>query len=277
MLNKREKTENLGSPATLSKHMEKVREKWTHDLIFVGEAVSSLDRKRLIEQRIPFVIPGNQMFLPMLGADLREHFRKIPMARSALSPSTQVLVLDALYHPKFEADTPTAASIRLGYSLMTMTRAFTELDQAGLGEHTVNGKQRRMKLPGKEREIWESALPYLRSPVKRKGYTASRLKTGKGLRAGLSALAEYSNLASPENDIFAMDLDGFRGLQEAEYPEWTFSQRPELTEIQLWSYSPSRFGREGIADPLSVYLSLRDEGNERIQSALQDLLKGMPW
>ena len=271
------KTGDEQSPATLAKHMNKIREKWDHDLVFVNEAVSSLTRKRMIEQKIPFVIPGNQMYLPMLGVDLREYFRKMQSARTALSPATQVLILDALYHPKIEADTPTVSAKRFGVSTMTMTRAFDELDHVGLGEHTVNGKERRLRFPGKPIELWEAALPFLKSPVKKTTYIGSHLPSGNRLKSGLSALAEYSYLSQPETGMFAVEADEFRRIRKTEIQEWTRSPGPESMGIELWSYPPSRFGRKGVADPLSVYLSLKEDGDERVQAALKDLLKGMKW
>ncbi len=265
------------TPAILVKHMQKVGEKWVHDLVFVNEAVSSLNRKRMIEQKISFVIPGNQIYLPILGMDLREHFRRIQAARTAVSPSTQVLVLDALYSPRNEPDTPTVSAKRFGYSTMTMTRAFDELEQAGLGEHTVNGKERRLRFPEKRMQLWESALPILKSPVKKKVYLDSMVPKGARWKSGLSALAEYSNLAQPEAEIFAVDAEEFKRIQKTAILETGRSPGPDWIGIELWSYAPGRFGKRGIADPLSVYLSLKDDEDERVQQALNELIRGMKW
>jgi len=47
------------------------------DLIYVRAQVTAYNRKRLIEQKVPFIVPSNQMYLPLLAIDLREHFRRI--------------------------------------------------------------------------------------------------------------------------------------------------------------------------------------------------------
>jgi hypothetical protein len=264
------------TPATVAQHMRKVREKGVEDLVLVTEAVSSLHRKRLIEQQIPFIVPGNQLYLPMLGMDLREHFRSLRTAKPGFSPATQVLVLDALYHPRQEADTPTAAAGRLGYSVMTLTRAFDELEQAGLGEHTVKGKERRLAFPEKPMHLWEAALPFMKKPVNKFRYTASKLPAGTGFKAGLSALSEYSHLAPPETESVAVDAEVFRRIVKAANLE-THNPGPGSQCIELWAYPPGRFGKKGIADPLSVYLSLKHEEDERVQQALKELLRGMKW
>ena len=38
--------------------------------------MASYERKRLIEQKVPSIVPGNQLYLPDLGLDLREYFRR---------------------------------------------------------------------------------------------------------------------------------------------------------------------------------------------------------
>lgn len=270
------KGELESTPATLSKHILKVSEKWSHDVVFVNGAVSSLNRKRMIEQKISFVIPGNQLYLPLMGMDLREHYRRLQTLKAEFSPSTQVFVLEALYHPRREADTPTASAKRLGYSTMTMTRAFDELEQAGLGEHRVKGKERMLSFTQKPMVLWEAALPFLKKPVNKFRYTTSKLPTGIGFVSGLSALAEYSNLAPPETEAIAVDAESFRLILETAILE---SHDPGLGSkcIELWSYPPNRFGKKGIADPLSVYLSLKHDQDERVQQALKELLQGMKW
>jgi len=264
------------TPATMVKHLRGVSEKWPHDLVVVTGAVSSLTRKRMIEQKISFVVPGNQIYLPKLGMDLREHFRRLQMAKPAFSPSTQVLVLDALYHPRRDPDTPTQSAKRLGYTVMTMTRVFDELEQAGLGEHSVMGKERRLVFPQNLRELWEAALPFLKKPVNKFRYTASKLTPGTRYKAGLTALAEYSNLAPPETEVIAVDAEGYRAILKLAVMEAN-PPCPGSKCIELWSYPPERFGKHGIADPLSVFLSLRHEDDERVQMALAELLRGMKW
>ena len=64
------------TPATIRKHILQVQKKWHHEVIYVKQKVSAYNRKRLIEHKMPFVIPGNQMYLPFFGIDLREHFKK---------------------------------------------------------------------------------------------------------------------------------------------------------------------------------------------------------
>ncbi|MBC8413687.1 hypothetical protein H8E50_08455, partial [bacterium] len=141
-------------PAMVRKHLFKVKEKSAYDVIYMKETVTSYNRKRLIENKVPFIIPGNQMYLPMLGIDLREHFRKQQEETISFSPSTQAVVLYAIYHREVEVFTPGHLTKHLGYTAMTMTRVFDELQQAGIGEHSVNGRERFIHFNHKGRKFW---------------------------------------------------------------------------------------------------------------------------
>ncbi|GEM_PF-3944963 len=40
-------------------------------------------------------------------------------------------------------------------------------------------------------------------------------------------------------------------------------------EIEIWKYDPELFAREGVVDPLSLYMSLKDTKDERVEMALE--------
>ena len=136
------------SPAMVRKHMDILQAKQHANLIYVRAQVTAYNRKRLIERKVPFIVPGNQMYLPMLAVDLREHFHRIREEFPTFSPSTQVLVIYALLRDAGQVLIPTEMAPRLGYSAMTMTRAFDELETAGLAEVTVRGRERRLRFSG---------------------------------------------------------------------------------------------------------------------------------
>ena len=48
-------------------------------------------------------------------------------------------------------------------------------------------------------------------------------------------------------------------------------------EIQVWKYNPQILSSTGVVDKLSLYLSLKDNEDERIQIELERLISEMPW
>ena len=48
-------------------------------------------------------------------------------------------------------------------------------------------------------------------------------------------------------------------------------------EWQVWSYTPALVPGEPTVDPLSLTLSLQDNADDRIQIALDELQRKIPW
>ena len=264
-------------PATVRKHMNMLQARQQTDLIYVRAQVTAYNRKRLIEQKVPFIVPGNQMYLPMLAIDLREHFRRVREESSTFSPSTQVVVLYALIGDAGQVLIPAELAPRLGYSAMTMTRAFNELETASLAEVTIRGRERCLRFSRDRREIWEKAQPFLRSPVNKRLFIRRTKGAEAPIRAGLTALAHFSMLAPPAHMVYALsreDWKAFRGRHKIiEVP----AQDPDGIEIEVWWYPPALFAEHGIVDRLSLYLSLKDDQDERTETALQEMMEKFKW
>ena len=52
---------------------------------------------------------------------------------------------------------------------------------------------------------------------------------------------------------------------------------PEAVEVEVWIYPPSLFAENGVADRLSLYLSLRESADERVEEALEEMMRGRKW
>ena len=265
------------SPATVRKHMDLLQTKQHADLIYVRAQVTAYNRKRLIEQKVPFIVPGNQMYLPMLAIDLREHFRRIREEAPTFSPSTQVVVLHAMLRDAGQVLIPSEMAPLLGYSAMTMTRAFDELETAKLAEVTVRGRERCLRFIGDRREIWEKAQPFLRNPVSKRLFIR-RINGAEGAtHAGLTALAHYSMLAPPAYTTYALSREEWKTLRQQHKIIEVPVQDPDVSEIEVWWYSPARFAEHGMVDRLSLYLSLKADHDERTETALEEMMEKIEW
>ena len=265
------------SPATVRKHLDMLQSKQPAELIYVRARVTAYNRKRLIEQKVPFIVPGNQMYLPMLAIDLREHFRRIRVEASTFSPSTQVVVLHAMLRDAGQVLIPSEMAPLLGYSAMTMTRAFDELETAKLAEVTVRGRERCLRFIGDRREIWEKAQPFLRNPVSKRLFIR-RINGAEGAtHAGLTALAHYSMLAPPAYTTYALSREEWKTLRQQHKIIEVPVQDPDVSEIEVWWYSPARFAEHGMVDQLSLYLSLKADHDERTETALEEMMEKIEW
>lgn len=276
-LDRHAKGQRLG---VLRTQLDKIAAILRRQVVYVTGVLASYERKRLIEQKVPFIVPGNQMYLPDLGIDLREYFRKRPPAPEAVvSPATQAILIATLLRQPWPIDwQPMVLAEQLGYTSMTVSRAVRELEVAEIVTSEKTGRRKRLLLPPTPLETWERAQRVLRTPVRRRFWTINGALAARAnaRAAGLTALARYSSLAEPANPCFAIGPPQRRGAGEIGGDEFRQSD-PDMIEWQVWIYDPAGLPGAGTVDPLSLTLSLRDERDERVQIALGELRKQMPW
>jgi len=71
------------------------------------------------------------------------------------------------------------------------------------------------------------------------------------------------------------------GTLEEWLEQGTMTGCPDAEEadakIEVWSYEPKLLGDSDIVDPLSPYLILRHDADERVQQQLERLMEAIPW
>jgi DNA-binding MarR family transcriptional regulator len=246
-----------------------------HPALLVRDRIASYDRRRLIEARASFIAPGTQLFLPYAGIDLHEwQPREAAKSRGRLTPSAQALFILALHR---DSATPSfnAAELLgpLGYSAMTASRAVRDLEADGLVIGERVGRHRLYHLPEHRRTMWQRAQTVLTSPVIRSAWvpTKSTVAPSRRLRAGEVALADCTMLAPPSWDVWAVPRGALVGVTTV--PEW----EPGTDLWQEWSYGPQLFVDRVTVDALSLILSVREETDERIAAAREELEGQFPW
>ncbi|MEI6670314.1 MAG: hypothetical protein WCP29_19390 [Acidobacteriota bacterium] len=261
-------------------NLDKIRAIAGHAVVYVTEMLASYERRHLIAKKVPFLVPGNQLFLPELGIDLREYFRGRALTADVhLSPATQAVLIAILLRVPWQADwQPATVVAELGYTPMTLSRVVKELVAAGLATVRNDGKARWVRMATSPADTWERAKPGLRSPVKRLVWVpASPTALPPGARlAGLTALARVSMLADPPEPTYALSPLQWKAAMQARV-ETLPLRMPGACEWQVWSYSPALAPNSDTVDPLSLMLSLGDEADERVQKALTELRGTFPW
>ncbi len=272
------RTDDEPTPTASEKHREALRTLWTGHTAFLLGSITARGRQRLISAGVPFVVPGNQVYLPMLGITLTERYKRRILTTDRLRPSAQLLLLHALTQREHTVNTASAAARLLGYTAMAMGQAVSQLEAAGLVRVRKMGRERTFELASDPEAIWESAQPLLASPVKRRLYAGARPLAHPAPIAGITALAEYSTLAEPRVEVVAIspvaanDLATDPGLGD----QWTADDA--AIQVELWSYAPELLSIDGrTVDRLSLFLSLRDDADERVQSALEEMMRDVKW
>ncbi|MDO9557519.1 MAG: helix-turn-helix domain-containing protein [Coriobacteriia bacterium] len=265
-------------PSAAKKHERALQQKWTGPVAFVFERITPRIRQRMVSEGLSFVVPGNQVYLPALGVNLRERYQTRVQTTDRLRPSAQVLFLHVLANHSPASGTPSGLARRLGYTAMAMGQALNQLEDAKLVTVHKEGRERLFELAGEPADLWLQAQPLLASPVSRRHYVVGVAPTGhKGLAAGLSALATYSALAQPTVPVVALDRITTKGLLDARGVQELPTVDEADLEVEVWSYKPGTLSEGPAVDRLSLYLSLRDDTDERVHSALDEMMRGVTW
>ena len=107
------------------------------------------------------------------------------------------------------------------------------------------------------------------SPIEQLYYTDAILE-GQQI-SGVNALASYTMLNEESRLCWAVTKKEQKTL--AIVTDKQFGEN----EIQVWKYNPKMLSTEGAVDKLSLYLSLKDNEDERIQIELERLINEMSW
>lgn len=230
-------------------------------------------RRRLVERQIPFATPGQQMYWPELGlAAQARKAGKAPVPVEALSPAAQAVLIYALNGKITAPATPRALAAALGYTDMTMSRALDELEANELGRVVRRGRERLLSFPDERRILWQAALPYMRDPARKTArIQEAGLPPGNRMKAGQTALAELSLLAPPGEPVYAVDRRAWKKI--AETAETVPVEDEGTCRVQVWRYDPALCAGHGRVDPFSLFLNLREEKDERVEAALEEMME----
>lgn len=267
-----------GSPAEYGKQSEILQTHLKTPIAFVLSALPSHARNRMVQKGIPFIVPGNQAFLPGGLVDLREHFPQItPKDRATLSPAAQVTLLYHLLREPLNGLSLKDIAGKLHYSAMMLTNAKDELEAAGICEVERIGRSLSLKFPTDKRSLWESSQVRLTSPVKKTRWVDWKTPGYPALLAGISALSRRTMIADDPLPTYALGPK----MLESWLEKGVLIGRPDTEEatvkIEVWSYEPKLLGDNECVDSLSLYLSLRSSADERIQQQRERLIEEVAW
>ncbi|MBU1720755.1 MAG: hypothetical protein KKA07_16940 [Bacteroidetes bacterium] len=232
-------------------------------------------RKRLIEKRIPFIITAKQMYLPDLLIDLKEFGNNPVEQQETMQPAAQLLLLHHLQIESLENLNFAGIADKLGYnSNMTITRAAYYLHKMGLCE--IRGtRDKSLHFGMNKKEIWEKVEPLMTSPVKKIQYFSGYVSDGNAYKSNNNALAHYSDLNDDVLEYYAVRPGYFKFLPGANLKPAPKNEGNIC--IEEWKYNPYFATKTKYVDPLSLYLCFRNDENERVEMALEQLIENIKW
>jgi len=258
----------------LKKQSIAIRQYCEMPVVFVLNNPSSQLKRKMIQERINFIVPESQIHLPELLISLKENGRQPQSFTELITPSAQLLLLYHLQVEYLEQFTFKDIAKKLGYTPKTITKIAAELKAKKLCE--IEGtKEKRFKFEAERKQLWRLAEPQMQSPIA-KSYYANKKDNSGFCQSGDLALSHYTFLSDTGKVDYAVYKAEFEALKEKGY--WAYLDETEGdVRIEVWKYNPHLLSNNGFIDPLSLYLCYRGDGNERVEAEIKDLIDKKKW
>ena len=187
------------------KEMQEIEKYAEMSVILWLDAVSTYQRNALVKNRIPFIVPNSQIYVPELGMCLKEFCAGKREKVEKMTATTQFLLLYFIYQKKHEEKSQSEIAEYLNMSAMNVSRAVQELQELGLLESRKEGTSKVIKSVATGKELYQLSSGYLQSPVQKKIYVSLKYFDMDLPFAGETALAKKSMLNYPKCTVYAMD------------------------------------------------------------------------
>lgn len=262
---------DLEQTAMVKKHIGQIKKIENIPVVLVMKRMTFYQRENLIKENIPFIVENKQIYLPFMGMYLYERCDAEKIERKELLPSAQMLLLYFIYQGSGEM-TASQAAKALDLTATSISRASKQLEQVGLIRTRKQGVQKILISERSPRELFEAAGEVMINPAKERVYIQKEEINNNLMKSGDFALAEYSMLNPPTVEVYATDS----------IAKWknVLTKRLQNSDsqvaVELWRYKPERLGKGNVVDPLSLALSLRNEEDERVEEAVEEMLE-MVW
>lgn len=250
--------------------------------ILIADKLNPKFRPLLVKFKIPFVYKDKTIFAPNLGiiekemAKLRTIDKRDTGLERKLHPLS-IKLLSAYLTQQISKQTSLQqlhrALVQLGTSLSLSKLSYILKEMVDFGLMDVIGsgpaKEFRFKEPDM---IWDILLSVPTSSYMKVIFTHYfDTKDQPYLLAGESALAEYSDLATPNQLTIAMSKQNYRIMQTSNTKHQDYDEKGLY--VQIWNEDPHLFSIHNKINPIELYLSLKDVHDERVQTACEQMLK----
>jgi hypothetical protein len=242
-------------------------------VVVILDSLTYYERERLINQGVYFIISDKYAFLPSLIANVQA--KKKDMNPSKLTPVAQyVLLYYLLSEESKEEYTIKDLEQIMPYNYVALARAVANLEDCKLCSTEIkdNTGIKYIRFGNYKRELWTKAQNYLSSPVK-KVLFCDVIPEGNFSISGVNALSQYSHLNTEQYETRAI-WDKLFNLLGAQ-----FNEVEGLCKIEIWKYPTTMpfLSNHNVVDKLSLYLSMKDEPDARIEKELEIIIEEMIW
>ena len=255
------------------KQYQKLKQLTNLPIVLQLKGITQYQRSTLIEERIPFVVEGTQIYLPFLAICLTEKYREVTEIET-FTPTTQLVFL-YLFYNKVKLSASDLAR-KINSTPMSVSRAYKALTDCGLFSAESDGVKKYIVPNTEGGELLRSAEPFLIDPVEKTLYVQKNVDLGEYVASGIYALSKKTMLSAAENERCCAvsrktHFDASDCVSKEQY------ELGEAIAVEKWFYDPAALAEDNIVDDISLILSLKDDGDERVQMEIEELRSKYKW
>lgn len=275
-----EKKGEIGPCQNFIRDYSFMRDKRGEKAIIVTDNLNGNAVRQLIRNSVEFIVPGRHLFVPSLGVVLGNVAENRIIQEDVFSSVTQLVFLYLLYINREKSVGVTKGTIAkiLNIFPSETTAAVAELQMRGVVKVRRKGQSHYVELVDEPSVIFRKHLRNLMNPVSRR-FIADKdaLKEAiYGVVSGTAALSRLTSLSPDACMEYAVSAKAFRKLK-ADNPEIERYEEDAVDEsvaiLDVWRYNPLALSKDGIADPISLYLATKDDEDERVRIASREMIE----
>ena len=240
--------------------------------IFVFESLRLSQRNILVRNQIPFIQPDNHIYIPNIVINLSQKEIVQKDYGNEFSIAAQVTYIYLLLNHIKETNAPRLAA-EMPYSKITFNRALSELVSRKL-LYTEGSATRKMYKTIDRDEMWKKGKEFLFNPVGKVFYATYNLRQEGLYISGETALARLgTSLTVPDTFFYATTSEKIKSIDKKRFVNKYDIVTEDYFVIEQFKYDPGFLSTSHYVDIISLYAQLKDNDDERIQIALEELLE----
>lgn len=233
--------------------------------------ISNETQKLLLKARIPFLDYKGNMFLPELGLILKKKAVLLNELKQNLSPSEQAILIYLLLNQEKSIQVKAIEKIT-GVSIPSIYRILKKFVE----KNWIISSYNQYQFAKTRVEIYKEALPLMKNPMTKRYFIQEEILQNSVYQynianqlmiSGIPALSKFTMLDSFEN-VYAISDKKFREMNKLtdDLIHSLFEQKIlNHSELQIWKYQPFSLDCSSTVDPISLFLSLKNEHDPRVE------------
>lgn len=255
---------------TIRKQVQQIENYTNCFPIIVFDELRLTQRNALINAGFSFIVPNYQIFIPDVMLSLIEKDVVKKEYTSKFSVNTQVVYIHLLLNNIIETNARRLMD-SLPFSAATLTRSLNELVERDL-LNTIGSNTRKIYVRIEKKKYWDQGKQFLFNPVSKTHFLNSGTDLDHLLMSNETALSILSETLNESKIIYYSattdDIKKFRNKLAHQYDFFD----DDYYIVEQFKYDPSILSYSDCIDVISLYAQFKDNKDERIQIALDEII-----